>query len=212
MTHRERILAAIRGEVPDRLPWVPRLEFWHRARLRQGTLPPELRSLTLTEIADRLGVGCYSSVPDFTDATDDDRHDRPHARPFSSPGLALPRDPGRCGPPRHPAWPGNRGGISHARWVDSHRARSSRRRCWTAGASVPWTTEHAIREPRDFEVVGHIFSHLQNRAALRRLPRPPRRRWANKAWPSAIVQGTACPIQLHHEGTDAARTVLLCPP
>jgi len=24
MTHRERILAAIRGEIPDRLPWVPR--------------------------------------------------------------------------------------------------------------------------------------------------------------------------------------------
>jgi hypothetical protein len=41
MTHRERILAAIRGEVPDQLPWVPRLEFWHRARLRQGTLPAQ---------------------------------------------------------------------------------------------------------------------------------------------------------------------------
>src|SRR5271157_4183727 len=71
MTHRERILAAIRGEVPDRLPWVPRLEFWHRARLRQGTLPNELRSLSLTEITDRLGVGCYSSVPDMTDSTND---------------------------------------------------------------------------------------------------------------------------------------------
>jgi len=64
MTHRERILAAIRGEIPDGLPWVPRLEFWHRARLRHGTLPPELRSLTLTQIADRLGVGCYDSIPD----------------------------------------------------------------------------------------------------------------------------------------------------
>ena len=38
MTHRERILAAIRGEVPDRLPWVPRLEFWHRAHLRRAFL------------------------------------------------------------------------------------------------------------------------------------------------------------------------------
>ncbi len=26
MTHRERILAAIRGESPDRLTWVPRLK------------------------------------------------------------------------------------------------------------------------------------------------------------------------------------------
>ena len=67
MTDRERILVAVRGEVADRLPWVPRLEFWYRARLRDGTLPAELRPLTLTEIADRLGMGCYSSVPDFTE-------------------------------------------------------------------------------------------------------------------------------------------------
>lgn len=37
MTHRERILAAIRGEVSDRLPWIPWLEFRHRARMRRGT-------------------------------------------------------------------------------------------------------------------------------------------------------------------------------
>src|SRR5579862_953787 len=66
MTHRERILAAIRGEVPDRLPWVPRLEFWHRARTRHGTLPAELSGLSLPQIAARLGVGCYDSIPDFT--------------------------------------------------------------------------------------------------------------------------------------------------
>ena len=76
MTHRERILAAIRGEVPDRLPWVPRLEFWHRAHLRRGTLRAHLRSLTLTEISDRLGVGCYASIPDFTDTTNDAVVDR----------------------------------------------------------------------------------------------------------------------------------------
>src|SRR5690242_815068 len=66
MTERERILAAIRGDIPDRMPWVPRLEFWYRARLRNGTMPPELYGLTLNEVAALLGVGYYSSVPDFT--------------------------------------------------------------------------------------------------------------------------------------------------
>jgi hypothetical protein len=66
MTERERILAAIRGDVPDRMPWVPRLEFWYRARLRSGTMPADLHGLTLNEVAERLGVGLYSSVPDFT--------------------------------------------------------------------------------------------------------------------------------------------------
>ena len=65
MTDRERILVAVRGEVADRLPWVPRLEFWYRARLRDGTLLAELRALT--EIADRSGMRCYSSIPDFTE-------------------------------------------------------------------------------------------------------------------------------------------------
>ena len=60
MTHRERILAAIRGDVPDRLPWLPRLEFWYRAKLRDGTLPPEFRGLTLMEITYRLGIAYYA--------------------------------------------------------------------------------------------------------------------------------------------------------
>jgi hypothetical protein len=55
------------GDLPDRLPWAPRLEFWYRARVRSGTLPAGLRGLSLPEIADRLGMGCYSVVPDFTD-------------------------------------------------------------------------------------------------------------------------------------------------
>ena len=67
MNERERILAVIRGETPDRLPWVPRLEFWYRAKTRDGTLPPGLRDLSLAELARKLGVGCYGVVPDFTE-------------------------------------------------------------------------------------------------------------------------------------------------
>ena len=52
MTHRERILAAIEGRVPDRLPFAPRLEFWYRARLRNNTMPEEVRGLTLDEISE----------------------------------------------------------------------------------------------------------------------------------------------------------------
>jgi hypothetical protein len=34
-------------------------------------MPAELRGLTLNEVAERLGVGCYSSVPDFTRTEDE---------------------------------------------------------------------------------------------------------------------------------------------
>lgn len=38
------------------------MDFWHRARLHQKTLPGELQPLTLPQIADRLGFGCYSTI------------------------------------------------------------------------------------------------------------------------------------------------------
>jgi len=46
MTGKERLLAALRGERPDTVPFAPNLYHWfyyHRAR---GTLPPELRGAT----------------------------------------------------------------------------------------------------------------------------------------------------------------------
>ena len=33
MTHRERMLAALRGEPSDRLPWIPRLDLWYSAAM-----------------------------------------------------------------------------------------------------------------------------------------------------------------------------------
>ena len=67
MTDRQRMLAAIRGEAVDRLPWVPRLDLWYRANRLAGTLPEKYRDATLMEITDDLGWGCHAIVPDFTD-------------------------------------------------------------------------------------------------------------------------------------------------
>ncbi|MBT3274580.1 MAG: hypothetical protein HN368_15595 [Spirochaetales bacterium] len=57
MTHRERFMAVIKGEVPDRLPWTPRLELWYRARTIQDTLPPKYSGKSLTQIREMLNCG-----------------------------------------------------------------------------------------------------------------------------------------------------------
>jgi hypothetical protein len=159
MTHRQRILAALRGDIPDQLPWVPRLEFWHRARLRQGTLPAELRSLSLPEIADRLGVGCYAVVPDFTDCErDDDMLDRALGI-FNLP--VLPYRVTLDGVDRRVLRRGRETVIEYHTPVGPLRtATIFTDEMLDAGASMSWITEHAIREPRHFAVAGHIFSHL----------------------------------------------------
>ncbi len=193
MTERERILAAIRGETPDRMPWVPRLEFWYRVRLRNGTMPAELRGLSLSEVAARLGVGYYASVPDFTQCEEEtDMLDR---------GLGifnLPVLPYRVvleGVDRHVTRSGRERVVEYHTPVGSLRtAEVFTEEMLDAGASMSWSTETALREPRDFETAAWIFAHLKVE------PRPGyearRRDVGERGVAVAFVIGAACPV--HH--------------
>lgn len=53
----DRIRAALNGKVPDRLPFVCRLDVWYACHQHSGTLPPAFRHMTLEEIHRALGVG-----------------------------------------------------------------------------------------------------------------------------------------------------------
>jgi len=50
MTNRERLLAIMDGKLPDRIPWIPRLQIWYEANKRKGTLPEPYRDLSLREV------------------------------------------------------------------------------------------------------------------------------------------------------------------
>ena len=65
MTVKERILATLRGEPTDSLPFVPRLDNWFYAHEETNTLPDEYKHANLREFADDLGVGFHSIVPNF---------------------------------------------------------------------------------------------------------------------------------------------------
>jgi hypothetical protein len=160
MTNRERILAMIRGEIPDRLPWVPRLDFWYRAQAYLGTLPKELRGLTLIELADRLGVPTYGVLPDSAEC--------PTGTEMLDRSLGIYQVP--VVPYRVTLQKVERRVLKQGREivVEYHTPVGSIRttaifteEMLQAGASVPYVTEHAIREPRHFAVVGYIFSHLK---------------------------------------------------
>lgn len=66
MTHRERMLATIRGEPADQIPWAPRMDLWSIAQRARGTLPPELAGLNTAQLADALGIGCHAWRCDCT--------------------------------------------------------------------------------------------------------------------------------------------------
>ncbi len=60
MTHRERILAAIRGEPTDLIPFVPRMNLWRIAHEARGTTPPRFAGMDTLQIAEEMGVACHS--------------------------------------------------------------------------------------------------------------------------------------------------------
>ena len=193
MTDRERILAAIRGEIPDRLPWVPRMEFWYRARVRAGTLPTELRNLSLMELAGRLGMGYYHVVPDFTErANENDMIDRGlglydlPVLPYETIMEDVDRRVIRAGQETCVEYHTPAGSITTVAIFTDEML--------DGGASVPFISRHALREPRDFDVLAHIFSHLKVKPRLEGYMKR-REEVGDRGIVIGFLTGTACPIQ-----------------
>ena len=62
-THKERILAAARGESVDRIPFVPRLDIWYNANKYAGTLPEAYEDSSMDDIARSQGWPLYKVLP-----------------------------------------------------------------------------------------------------------------------------------------------------
>jgi hypothetical protein len=54
--------AVFRGEKPPRLPFITRIDFWHRHHLFHGTLPKAFRGLSIMEISRAVGIGRQTSL------------------------------------------------------------------------------------------------------------------------------------------------------
>lgn len=54
---RQRALAVLHDEMPQRLPFITRLEAWYKSHTRNNTLPDDLKGLTLDQVHAAVGVG-----------------------------------------------------------------------------------------------------------------------------------------------------------
>jgi len=57
MTDRERMLAVLNHQPPDRIPWIPRLKLWFDAAVLSGTLPQRFAGLSHREVQRAVGAG-----------------------------------------------------------------------------------------------------------------------------------------------------------
>jgi hypothetical protein len=161
MTPKERMLRAARGEWADILPWVPRIDLWYNANSLQGTLPAKYRrGVTLDEIADDIGGGYHKIVPNFLNArSPEDTVDR---------GLGIFRLKGMpyraelAGVEREVKKEGNATFVTYHTPLGSISCKilytEEMRR---AGVSITWISEHVIKDPQDYKIVGYIFKNIK---------------------------------------------------
>lgn len=160
MSHRERILSALRHEPLDSIPWVPRLDLWFNAHRYRGTLPPEWRDASLMEIVEDLGVPYHAVVPDFLDTEEpEEAYDRvlgldhvknqPYRLTFRRTQRVVQREGGEV----RVTYKTPAGCVSGKLRYDEAMRRD--------GITVMAVTERVVKSYADYEVIGFIFEDIR---------------------------------------------------
>lgn len=154
------MLAVVRGERTDEIPWAPRMDLWCIAQRARGTMPGRFRGLNTAEIADLLGVCCHSVRADYTLARDpgdlvlrglglDNHPDYPYRVELRTLPVDFRQDGGALDTTiRTPA------GDVKMHLVHTDEMKRD-------GISIPYVRKFAIRSPDDFEAVAQVFEHLE---------------------------------------------------
>jgi methylmalonyl-CoA mutase cobalamin-binding domain/chain len=160
-THRTRVLAALRGELVDRLPYVPRLDLWYLANSTAGTLPPQYAGVPMNEIARAEGWAFHHRFCD-------DQLDPAYQAQYLHRGInvfysrdtvfdvVLPRDMEvqvrRSGARTRVEYHTPLGMVSTTTHYDVESQRH--------GITIPALVEHLIKTPDDYAPAGWLFEHM----------------------------------------------------
>jgi len=152
--------AAIRGEPCDRIPWAPRVDLWHKANKRAGTLPEEYRDASLREMVDDLGMGYHAVVPDFRDLRGpEDDADRAlgiynlRTMPYQTVLENVGRTVRTEGDRTYVEYETPCGTVQTTVLYDETMRR--------AGISISHVESHAFKSERDYAALGYIFENAR---------------------------------------------------
>ena len=200
MTHRQRILKAARGEMVDRIPWVPRIDLWHNANELAGTLPKKYRDLTVEEIHRREGWPLHKMIPEYLkpEKPEDIIHraiglyrlkEFPYDFEFSSDvdiNVEYKDDDDEYMTYVEYHTPVGMVWVRHGYTAEMRKS----------GASITWVKNSAIKKPEDYRVLAHIFGNLKLKPAYERFLK-----WKSLVGEDGIAVGQglgiACSSPLH---------------
>ena len=161
MTHRERIIKAIRGEMPDRLPFAPRLDLWYTANVQAGTLPEKHKNRTFDEIARAEGWALHKINPEYQ------KNRKPEDNLHWALGILSYKESvfGFQFPPdveQEVKKTAGRTQITYHTPVGSVSTTTVyTEEMRKAGVSNFWVEEHVLKEAKDYRPVGYIFENLK---------------------------------------------------
>jgi corrinoid protein of di/trimethylamine methyltransferase len=152
---------AMRGEMPDVLPYVPRIDLWYNANSVAGTLPERHKGRTQDEISRAEGWALHKMVPEYLKPRRPEDSIHRGIGIFSVKELVF-----KCKFHSDIEIKVRREGGSTCVEYHTPVGRVSTKTVYTdemrkAGASITWVDEHAIKGPEDYRVVGYIFENLE---------------------------------------------------
>jgi len=200
LTHRERILKVARGELVDKIPWVPRIDLWHNAHDLSGAMPEKYKGLTVEEIHRREGWPLHKMIPEYLkpENPNDIAHraiglyrlkEFPYDFEFSSDveiRIEYEDD-----------------GDEQMTYVEYHTPvgmvsvrHGTTKEMKKSGASITWVKEPAIKGVEDYRILAHIFGNLTLKPAYERFLK-----WKSSVGEDGVAVGQglgiACSSPMH---------------
>jgi corrinoid protein of di/trimethylamine methyltransferase len=161
MNLKQRMLAAARGQMPDAIPFAPRIDIWFHANKARGTLPGRYRNAkSADEIALSEGWGLHKVIMEFMDHGEDAIIDRVlgvYRIPTQGFVTKLPDDVERIVEKRageyRVRYRTPKGTVSGCFVYTDDMRRS--------GVSDPWIKEHILKEVSDYPAIGYLFENMK---------------------------------------------------
>jgi len=159
------MLTAIRGELPDMLPYIPRFDLWYNSNSYRSNLPEKYRGLSPDEVARSEGWGLHKVVPELLKAQ------RPEENLHRCLGLYGLKENG-CRIEFS-----DQVEIEVKKWTEDEEELTRvayhtpkgvitttevyNEEMRKAGASITWVREHALKKVEDYETLAYLFEQVR---------------------------------------------------
>ena len=161
-SHKRRMLTTMRGGMPDKIPFAPRLDLWFTAHKHRGTLPAAYQDCRHWEdVSRKHGWAFAKTVPEYNEYPEEALLDRTLGfyRIPSHQGFIphLPKDVERrvtkVGDQVQVEYITPKGVVRGAYTYTDQMRRS--------GVSIPWISSHALKGPEDYPPLSYLFENIE---------------------------------------------------